>query len=133
MNHEAAIVVLLALIAFIPVLRNRNARTLRVFAVFAWASLVSALVAFGFMIAMWSVIEERFKAAGWKVRWGPLVGVDETFPFFVVVGLVLLTMIPRLAAMDILCFCSVTHHRGGEHLEGYTVPFLPRGAAALAI
>lgn len=79
MNHEAAIVVFLALIAFIPILRNRNSRTLRIFAVFAWASLVSALVAFGFMIAMWSIVEEKFKAAGWKVRWGPLVGVYKHF------------------------------------------------------
>ncbi|KAF7771757.1 hypothetical protein Agabi119p4_6068 [Agaricus bisporus var. burnettii] len=69
----SAVLVFLALVTLILVLmRNKSLWALRLFVVFVWSSFVSALVAFVFMIAMWSVIEERFKADGWKVRWGPL-------------------------------------------------------------
>ncbi|KAF9446831.1 hypothetical protein P691DRAFT_707840 [Macrolepiota fuliginosa MF-IS2] len=68
----AAASVFMTLVALLPVLRDRTPRTLRVFAVFAWSSFVFTFLAFVFMIAMWSVADERFKNAGWKVRWGPL-------------------------------------------------------------
>ncbi|KXN84770.1 hypothetical protein AN958_12197 [Leucoagaricus sp. SymC.cos] len=68
----AAISAFMTLIAFIPILRDRSPRTLRVFVIFVWTSFVLAGVVFVFMIAMWSVADERFKAAGWKVHWGPL-------------------------------------------------------------
>lgn len=63
----------MTLISFIPVLRNKTPRTLRVLTVLAWSSFAIAVIVFVFMIAMWSVADERFKAAGWKVHWGPLV------------------------------------------------------------
>lgn len=83
MNPEAAVLVFLALVTLILVLmRNKSLWALRLFVVFVWSSFVSALVAFVFMIAMWSVIEERFKADGWKVRWGPLVSCTTLSFFF---------------------------------------------------
>jgi len=68
----AAVSVFTMLITLLPVMRDRGPRTLRVFAVFAWFSFVVALLAFVFMIAMWAIADERFRKAGWEVRWGPL-------------------------------------------------------------
>ncbi|KAF5359529.1 hypothetical protein D9756_003495 [Leucocoprinus leucothites] len=62
----------ITLIAFIPILKVKTQRTLRVLQVLSWSSFALAATVFVFMIAMWSVADERFKAAGWKVHWGPL-------------------------------------------------------------
>ncbi|KAJ3564006.1 hypothetical protein NP233_g8577 [Leucocoprinus birnbaumii] len=68
----AAIASLMTLFAFIPILRLKTLRNLRVLQVLAWSTFAVAGIVFVFMIAMWSVADERFKAAGWKVHWGPL-------------------------------------------------------------
>lgn len=118
LKKKAAISVFMMLITLIPILWDKGPRTLRVFTVFAWSSFVITFLAFVFMIAMWAVADERFKKAGWEVRWGPLVRFFLLLLIFErVLGTRALNMLFFLLALDVVCGDDVAAHRRIELME----------------
>jgi len=67
-----AVSIILTLISLIPVANARSARTDRVFLVLAWISFASSIIAFSFMIGIWSVAKYRFQKRGFGASYGPL-------------------------------------------------------------
>lgn len=73
----AAIFSLLSWISLIPLLANRKVGMGGLFSVLALMSFLTSLVAFGFMIALWSIARKRFEDAGFGASFGPLVSQIE--------------------------------------------------------
>ena len=65
------------MISLIPVAYARNARADRVFLIFAWISFASSVLAFSFMIVMWSIAKYRFEKRGFSASYGPLVRANH--------------------------------------------------------
>jgi len=63
------------MISLIPVAYARNARTDRIFLLFAWISFISSTIAFSLMIGVWVVAKARFEKQGFSASYGPLVRI----------------------------------------------------------
>jgi len=73
-----AVSIILTMISLIPVANARSARTDRVFLIFAWISFASSIIAFSFMISMWSIAKYRFEQRGFSASYGPLPWLSLT-------------------------------------------------------
>lgn len=73
MRFLAAVLCFLTMISLVPVALQRTERTDKVFSLMAILSFLVSLIAFTFMITIWSIAKDRFQKAGFEARFGPLV------------------------------------------------------------
>ncbi|PFH48778.1 hypothetical protein AMATHDRAFT_149160, partial [Amanita thiersii Skay4041] len=102
----AALMTALALISLTPVLlyRTRTPKAERVFFYFVLVSFTLSLVAFVFMIAVWTIAKMRFEKAGFVAKYGPL-------PWMSIVATLLLLAATLISLYTIQKSPSATHDR----------------------